>query len=69
MKETTGAPFRHSGENRNPGVYCRQRGMTLDSGFRRSDVADEASDEFDSHFLELFLRSTQLYGQLLHGFC
>jgi hypothetical protein len=29
--------------------------MNLDSGFRRSDVADEASAEFDLLPLELFL--------------
>jgi len=55
MKETNGTPFRHSGENRNPGFVSRERCMNLDSGFRRSDVADEASVEFDLLPLELFL--------------
>jgi len=31
--------------------------MNMDSGFRRSDAADEASAEFDLLSLELFLRS------------
>jgi len=57
MKETSGTPFRHSGENRNPGFVSRKRRMNLDSGFRRSDAADEASAEFDLLSLELFLRS------------
>jgi hypothetical protein len=56
MKETSGTPFRHSGENRNPGFVSRKRRMNLDSGFRRSDAADEASPEFDLLSLELFLR-------------
>jgi len=31
--------------------------MNLDSGFRRSDAADEAAAELDLLSLELFLRS------------
>ena len=35
-------PFSHSGENRNPGFVDKERPVKLDSGFRRSDVAEEA---------------------------
>jgi len=47
IEDPSGAPIRHSGENRNPGFDNKERRMNLDSGFRRSDGAEEVSAGFD----------------------